>query len=448
MRRRLLIGALSAATTIGGWPVAGATPPIVKDGVSVTVLSRAASHSLVRVELDVEPLDASATRALRFGSMRSSVEIDCRQGKNRMLRAEAFEAAKLKGESQPRELADHWVLPSADSYMRAVTETVCKGQSPSEPPTQAAAARGEPASSSSPAPTAPLAASRLPARGKPVMAAVAQVAASPTAEGAQKALAGLGGRIKPPLSGTVASVEVNGARLYRALVVGFADSAAARSFCAALSGAGKACWAHAAEVAPTALAVSGARPVAAAAEAAPPASRPAPPAPAAAPPPRIALAPGAPPAPSAAAPSAGADFWFLGAAGNRTVYVYANARTVTRRVDGGVSAWFTWVLEGPKVLEANAKREDFQLTFDCDAHQNKMTDLVVYDRRGNVTKSGTTPVQSWSPDSPGSISAMEEAFACTTQAVWERDYAQVNADPVANADSLFSGALVLRSERH
>jgi hypothetical protein len=219
--------------------------------------------------------------------------------------------------------------------------------------------------------------------------------------------------IKPPLAGSVEAASVHGAQVYRSIVSGFASSAQAHAFCAALTAQGKPCWLHlaSATAGPTIT-----RPMTAARRR----------------------------APAHAAVSA-SDFWFLGVTANNTVYVYADPKTLATDSAGRKAVWFTWVLEGAKIAQANAKREDFRLVFDCASRKSKMSNLVVYDVQGSIVSSGETPEGNWSAAEPNSVSAMEQAFACSAPSAWAKRYIQVLADPVPNADSLYNRALALQT---
>jgi hypothetical protein len=71
---------------------------------------------------------------------------------------------------------------------------------------------------------------------------VAQVAASPSADGAQRVLDALKSLIVSPLAGSVQPAVVQGVKVYRANVAGFASAADAKAFCAQASHVAKTCW--------------------------------------------------------------------------------------------------------------------------------------------------------------------------------------------------------------
>jgi len=73
---------------------------------------------------------------------------------------------------------------------------------------------------------------------------VAQVAASPTAQGAQHVLGQLRALITPPLAGSVEAATVKNAAVFRASVAGFVSLGDAQAFCARAASVSKTCWVH------------------------------------------------------------------------------------------------------------------------------------------------------------------------------------------------------------
>ncbi len=73
---------------------------------------------------------------------------------------------------------------------------------------------------------------------------VAQVAASPTAQGAQHELDRLHALITPPLTSGVEAAQVGGAQVFRASVSGFDTLRDAQAFCARAASVSKTCWVH------------------------------------------------------------------------------------------------------------------------------------------------------------------------------------------------------------
>ncbi|MEJ0064244.1 MAG: SPOR domain-containing protein [Caulobacteraceae bacterium] len=119
----------------------------------------------------------------------------------------------------------------------------------SPPPPSAAPARLAVATSPRPVAAAPA----PPAfRAKLGGLGVAQVAASPTAQGAQHVLDRLRPLIVPPLTSSIDSATVNNAAVFRASVTGFVSLGDAQAFCARAASVSKTCWVHrkAADTAP------------------------------------------------------------------------------------------------------------------------------------------------------------------------------------------------------
>ena len=93
----------------------------------------------------------------------------------------------------------------------------------------------------------PPAASSPPARAFRTSATgrgVAQVAASDTAQGAQRVLDRLHSLITPPLASGIEAATVNNAHLFRASVSGFVSLGDAQAFCARAASVSKTCWVH------------------------------------------------------------------------------------------------------------------------------------------------------------------------------------------------------------
>jgi hypothetical protein len=266
LRLSLLIVLMSAAAPVMAAPPASG--PIVKDGVEIDILPFGPSGGdVVEITLDVEARSDAAASRLGFRSMRGVTAIDCAKGANRFIKADAFAEAELKGPPTPRMVSGDWVRPSDDSFMRSVTLRVCgeppaapvapaspgrlpvvtmgAASSPASPPAHIAATPPPTrlATAAAPAPTAsapPARAFRTSATGR----GVAQVAASPTAEGAQHVLDRLRTLITPPLTSDVEAATVNNAHLFRASVLGFVSLSDAQAFCARAASVSKTCWVH------------------------------------------------------------------------------------------------------------------------------------------------------------------------------------------------------------
>ena len=295
LRPPLLIALLLAtASAPAAVAAAAATAPIVKDGLEITILPTLAQASgaqangpggVFNVTLDMEAQSDDAARRLGFRSLRSVTAIDCHQGANRFVEAEAYAEAGLMGQGTPRAVSGKWVRPADDSYMAQVLARVCVGGAPA-PMTASPAPRyatsgplpvvtntGTAEAADHPTPTsstsAPAATTRVVRHGAaptahahayppppappaqavahaavPGVKAVAQVAASSSAEDAQHVLNQLHAMIAPPLTGSVAPAVVNNAHLFRASVSGFASMEAAKAFCARAASVSKTCWVH------------------------------------------------------------------------------------------------------------------------------------------------------------------------------------------------------------
>jgi hypothetical protein len=262
-----LIGLLLAAAPALAAPVAGG--PIVKDGVEITILSvgppQGGPGGIVEVTLDAEARSDAAADKLKFRSLRGVTAVDCRLGANRFIKADAYPEADLRGEVTPRVVSGEWVKPADSSFMSGVTGRVCGGAvsppvasgplpvvtlgakpNPGAPPSStpplatppaklAVAAAPKPSAQASSAPTY-----RAKAGGR----GVAQVAASPSAQGAQHVLDRLRALITPPLTSSVEAATVNNVAVFRASVTGFVSLGDAQAFCARAASVAKTCWVH------------------------------------------------------------------------------------------------------------------------------------------------------------------------------------------------------------
>jgi hypothetical protein len=269
LRLSLLIVLMSAAAPAMAAPASlGA---IVKDGVEITILPGGPlSGGMTEVTLDVEARSDIAASRLGFRSMRGLTAIDCARGANRFIKADAFALADLKGPATPRVVSGDWVRPSVDSFMSGVTSRVC-GEAAAEaaptapghlpvvtmgsaplppppPPSPPAHIASTPPPSRQAIAAAPTAAvSAAPARAFRSSATgrgVAQVAASDSAQGAQRVLDRLHSLIAPPLTSGVEAATVNNAHVFRASVTGFVSLGDAQAFCARAASVSKTCWVH------------------------------------------------------------------------------------------------------------------------------------------------------------------------------------------------------------
>jgi hypothetical protein len=278
--RPVPIALIALAAITGGARGAPAAPDVVvKDGVEVSMLPALAPTTGpdggLAVTLDVEARSDDAAGRLGFRSLRVVTLVDCRAGANKLLEAESFEASDLAGARHVRPVSGEWVRPAADSYMAAVAARVCAAGAGDEhaaapirvtlaPPAAPAAAPATvspaPPAATPPTPTtvamnpARIALSAPPTTAGPAATAgprlEAQVAASRTAREARQALAALGALLAPPLAGDVEAAQVQGARVFRASVTGFASLAQARAFCAQAARLTRNCWVRQAEAAP------------------------------------------------------------------------------------------------------------------------------------------------------------------------------------------------------
>ena len=294
MRLALLTGLLLAAT-----PVLAAPPgPIETQGVEITMSPRIAPAgwpaTMLQLGLDIEAKSDEAALKLGFRSMGAVVDIDCSRGVNRVVSAETHAQANLQGVATPKPVSSQWMTPAPNSLILPVVQRACANQAaapvapagavpptaaagppprvttgqgappaggpvttahapPAAPP--AAAAAAHPPTTTPPAtaavvhppPTSPpttAAASQPPGPPRPPGNVVAQLTASPTAQGAQRVLAQVRGQIAPPLAGVVEQATVNGLQVYRASVTGFATQQDGRAFCAQVASVAKTCWVY------------------------------------------------------------------------------------------------------------------------------------------------------------------------------------------------------------
>jgi hypothetical protein len=285
LRPPFLIALLLAAASTP-FAVAAATQPIVKDGLQITILptmekadgaQTRQSGGVFNVTLDMEAQNDDAAHRLGFRSLRSVTAIDCRQGANRFVEAEAYPEAGLMGQGAPRTVSGKWVRPAEDSYMAQVLARVCVGGAPAPaaataapkyadsgplpvvvntgqaeasdhavpPPATTRVTRRSAAPTAHAYPPPPAPPAQLAARpAVPGVRAVAQVAASSSAKDAQHVLNQLRAQITPPLTGSVEPAVVNNAHLFRASVSGFSSMEAAKAFCARAASVSKTCWVH------------------------------------------------------------------------------------------------------------------------------------------------------------------------------------------------------------
>lgn len=252
------------------------------------------------VVLQGEVVSSTAAQVMGYRSMRSTVNVDCVRRRDQVVKMAVYSQPNAKGEMVNRQTPGGWVQPSPGAYLSDVMRDICASaprgpvEEPKPAPTKiraappmavAAAPAPKPApraipqsvleedrplptafearmARSDPAPVPPVVepappqappkvatakpAAAKPAPPKPESSRPAgpakpgkvsvQIAASPSAGQAREALAGVKGRLAPPLSTSVRSVTVDGKVFHRALIDGFRTRAEAQAFCAGIGG--------------------------------------------------------------------------------------------------------------------------------------------------------------------------------------------------------------------
>lgn len=156
MRPAFMLGAVAlvAAGTALAEPANG------RFDMKVTIRDRGQpgeAEGLVRgVMLEGEAAGEEAALAYGFRSMRSTVDVDCVRGRERVVRMEAYEQHERRGAASPRRVTGQWTQPSPDAYLAEVVSAICRGRSVREPARQLAANTAPPPSAAaSPPPPAP-----------------------------------------------------------------------------------------------------------------------------------------------------------------------------------------------------------------------------------------------------------------------------------------------------
>ncbi len=286
LRTGLVVAAAAMLAATSGF--AAETLIAEKDGVRVSLVpalapATVAEQSTKSVTLDIEASTDEAVTRVGGRSVLARVSIDCSQPANRFDAVTAYPQPELQGDGAARRVSGAWIKPSPDSVMLDVVRRICASAPPAGPPIAVRAAPPAPAASSPPAPAAD-GAPTVPAAQPPVAVAmpppapqaqasaaaetprplvkrapaakpsppavpgvapsgiIAQVAASPTAKGAQRVLDELKSLIAAPLAGAVEPAVVQGVQVYRASVSGFTSVADANAFCAKAKDIAKACW--------------------------------------------------------------------------------------------------------------------------------------------------------------------------------------------------------------
>jgi len=120
LRASLLIALLFAAASAPAvWAAPAPTGPIVKDGLEINILPALApasgSGGVFNVGLDMEARTDDAAHRLGFRSLHGVTAIDCRQGANRFVEAEAYTEAGMMGQGTARAVRGKLVRPRHDS---------------------------------------------------------------------------------------------------------------------------------------------------------------------------------------------------------------------------------------------------------------------------------------------------------------------------------------------
>ena len=224
-----------------------------------------------------EVTDEQVAASRDFRSMSMIVDVDCHDGREKLLKAAAFDQPNLAGSPQPRPVSGEWATPEA--YMAEVIKTICAlhgmhvveptpgsggalaaaqvPASPAEPPPlpvepatpDPAPSPPEPAIGSAPTPppssypvpdAAPVTVATAtpnrwssPAAGSGLSAqARVQIASSPSRADAEAKLDRSAALIQSPLRGEVEVATVHGKTVFRSIIAPFASQAEARAFCA------------------------------------------------------------------------------------------------------------------------------------------------------------------------------------------------------------------------
>ena len=205
-----------------------------------------------------------------YRSTRSQVDVDCAARRDRVIRIDLYPEHNLAGQPRTRHAPGGWAHPSPDAYLADVIDAVCSPPSPAVRLAAAAPDTARPAPSPvvlrvadagpqrrTPAVLAPSTPAPHPVAGRPAPLlaialnptpiasrgrVIAQIAAVDTAAGAAGALAGLKGSLPSGVSTEVAPATVNGRKVYRAVVLGFASAGDAHAFCTRQHRSGETCW--------------------------------------------------------------------------------------------------------------------------------------------------------------------------------------------------------------
>jgi hypothetical protein len=250
---------MQAWTRLPARAVVAVTPEM-----SVALLGRGQTGKIAGrldgVELQGEVLDDAFAEARGWRSMRLKVDIACGDGGSTWVRRmTVYPGHDHAGAGREASIPVGWVRPKPEAYLGQVVDALC-GQTPSvdagtSSPAVAQAIQTperappvlRPALQPSPAPSPP------PTIAKPAAVAtqssihgpMVQIAASPEEADAQRADRGPAASLigaDPALTFHTEPAISGGRKVYRALVSGFADRAAAERWCAGLRQAGGACF--------------------------------------------------------------------------------------------------------------------------------------------------------------------------------------------------------------
>jgi hypothetical protein len=227
-----------------------------------------------RVLLNVEVVNDEQTAEPRdFLSMSLIVDVDCRSGRERLRKAEAFDLPNLAGPPQPRGVSGQWETPEA--YMGEVIKTICATHgmrieqgagaggralavargptsppelpklrapaAPANPPEPAFSSAVSPARISDREPEAAPAAPVTAPQNQPFSPEAAagflakprvQIASSASRADAVAMLGRSASLILPPLRGAVEVATVRGKTVYRSIIGPFGSESEAQAFCA------------------------------------------------------------------------------------------------------------------------------------------------------------------------------------------------------------------------
>jgi hypothetical protein len=195
-------GLATAAAGARKPPSPPANPPIVKDGVEISILPHVgaggSAGSVTEVGLDLEAKTADAAARFGFQSLRAVADVDCSRSANRFLSAIAYQQPSLAGAGQPRNITGEWVQPASDSYMAVVIARVCATEAAAAPAEHAPPVVKEMAAAPPPAPPAQTPSPQAAAGASPAAAAPSAAAAPAPAPTPPQVVKFSGGRPVAP----------------------------------------------------------------------------------------------------------------------------------------------------------------------------------------------------------------------------------------------------------